>query len=220
MINNSQNIHFEAKKNLKKVLPKVKNAIADTLPGIRYPNKLATPGLPLSPEVKDLNNRLGFVRAFIKTLYPEGGVVEYFRGQIGIIQAFKVAHCDEMAEISKTALKSNGIKNCDIFQLFAKKANSNERPRPLDHTVTVIGVKKSLNNKQSGRPFTPRKGITIFDFYLDGFIGGIKRAKKKYAIFGLKPDETLMLKPLKSYEPDKKTFEKVKKEFPKLIINK
>lgn len=219
-INSNYSISFSARPNLKKMVPKVENAIFKTIPDVESPNKHVIAGDISSDTFKDLNIRLGFIRAFIETLYPEGGLPEYFRGLIGLVQAFKVANCDELAEITKTALKINGIKNCDIFALYAKKPNSKEAPRKLDHAITAIGVKKSKNNKQTSRPFIPNPNTVIVDTYLDGYIGTAKGCKKKYSIFGLKPDEILMFQPIKTYEPDKASIEKVRNAFPTLIVSK
>ncbi len=220
-INNSNySISFAARPKLKKVLPQVKNAIFRTLPGVESPNKYAMAGDSTSDTFKDLNNRLGFIRAFIKTLYADGGLPEHFRGLIGIVQAFKVAHCDEFAEITKTVLKANGVKNCDMFELYALKPNSKEKPRKLDHMITAIGIKKSQNDKQKLRPFIPRPNTIIMDTYLDGYIGTAKNVKKKYKIFGLEPDEILMFRPVRTYEPDKASLETVRHKFPSLVVNK
>lgn len=219
-INSNYSISFAAKPKLKKVLPQVKNAIFKTLPDIESPNKYVIAGDSTSDTFKELNNRLGFIRAFITTLISDGGLPEHFRGLIGIVQAFKVANCDEFAEITKTVLKANGVKNCDMFELCALKPNSKEQPRQLGHAITAIGVKKSHNNKKTLRPFIPRPNTIIMDTYLDGYIGTAKSSKKKYKIFGLQPDEILMLKPVKTYEPDKASLDTVRKKFPSLVVNK
>lgn len=218
-INSNSSISFTARPKLKKVLPQVKKAIFETLPDIESPNKLVMAGDTTSDTFKELNNRLGFIRAFIKTLYPDGGLPEHFRGLIGIVKTFKVANCDEFAEITKTALRTNGVKNCDIFEVYAQKPGSNEQPRRLDHMITAIGVKKNHNDKKHLRPFVPRPNTVIVDTYLDGYVGKAKNAKKKFRIFGLQPDEILMLKPVKTYEPDKASIEKIKNAFPSLVIS-
>jgi len=210
---------FGTRTNLKKTLPKVSRAIKETLPDVQCPNKYVLAGDTTSQEFKELNFRLGFVRQFCKTLYQEGGLAEHFRGLIGVVKAFKVANCDEFAEITKTVLKTNGIKDCDIFELYAKNPNSKEQPRRLDHMVTAIGIKKNLNDKQNLRPFVPRSGAIIMDTYLDGYIGTVKSCQKRYQIFGLQPNEILMLKPVKTYEPDKDAIDTVKNSFPGLLIN-
>lgn len=215
---NHNNINFQARQNLKQTLPKISRAIQQTLPDIECPNKYVLKGDTTSEEFKELNFRLGFVREFCKTFYRDGGLSEHFRGLIGIVKSFKVANCDEFAEITNTTLKANNIKNCDMFELYAGKPNSKEKPRGLDHMITAIGVKKNHNNKQTPRPFIPRPNTIIIDSYLDGYIGTAKSGKKKYKIFGLQPDEILMFKPVKNLEPDKTSLELVKKEFPGLII--
>lgn len=206
----------------KKVLPRLKTAFESTLPDLRSPSKL----MFLSPEelasrekeFKDLNERLHFVRDFIKTLYQDGDLVEHFRGFIGCIKVFNVANCDEFAEITKIILRINGIKKCDMYSLYAKKINSKEPPRMLDHAVTAIKVPKRKNNKQTQKPFIPNKHTIIADMWLNGFIGKISDAKTLYKKIGLKDDEIIMLKPLPTIEPDKKCFEKIKQEFPTLKI--
>lgn len=215
----NSNFSFGYKPQLKKTLPKISRAIKETLPDIESPNKYVLAGDTTSQEFQELNSRLGFVRQFCQTLYSEGGLPEHFRGLIGIVKAFKVANCDEFAEITKTVLKINGVKDCDIFELYAKKPNSKDCPRSLDHMVTAIGIKKSLNDKQTRRPFVPRSGAIIMDTYLDGYIGNAKSCKKRYQIFGLQPNEILMLKPVKTYEPDNAAIAVVKKAFPGLLIN-
>ncbi len=219
-INANYSIPFKARPKLKKILPKVINAISQTMPDIENPSKYAIAGNTASDTFKELNNRLGFIRKFIKTLYPDGGLPEYFRGLIGIVGTFKVANCDELSEITKTVLKANGVKHCDMFELCALKPNSKEQPRELDHLVTAIGVKKSQNNKQQKCPFVPHPDTIIVDTYLDGYIGKAKNCRKKYKIFGLNPDEILMLKPVSSFEPDKASLDIIKEKYPSLIINK
>lgn len=58
------------------------------------------------------------------------------------------------------------------------------------------------------------------DTYLDGYIGTAKNVKKKYKIFGLEPDEILMFRPVRTYEPDKASLETVRHKFPSLVVNK
>lgn len=223
MINSIQSQNtFTGYQKPKRVLPHLKRAFESTLPNLRSPSK----SMFLSPdelasrekEFKDLNGRLHFVRDFIKTLYQDAGLVEHFRGFIGCIKAFNVANCDEFAEITKIILRMNGVKNCDMFSLYAKKINSKEEPRMLDHAITAIKVPKRKNNKRNQKPFIPNKHIIIADMWLDGFVGKVSEAKKIYKKIGLKDDEIIMLKPLPTLEPDKKCFDKIKQEFPTLKI--
>lgn len=217
----NKNCNFTAKPNLKKVLPQVKNAFNKTLPGIQSPTRLHTflseaERIARDAEINELNDRTGFVRKFIETLYNDGGLSEYFRGLIGIIQAFKVANCGEYAEITKTILKLNGIKNCDMFAVFAKKKN--EPPRALDHAIVALGIKQSHNNKKTKQLFQPPAGTKIIDMWYDGYTGTIKGAHKKFRALGLQQDETILLKPLTTYEMDKEAKTVIEQAFPQLII--
>lgn len=112
----------------------------------------------------------------------------------------------------------NGIKNCDMFAVYAKEINSRKPPRSLDHAVVALNVPKSKNNKLTCKPFLPAKHTVFVDMWLDGFIGKTKDTKALFKKIGLGDNETIMLKPLKTYEPDNKSFEKIKEEFPKLSI--
>ncbi len=220
-INPNLTISFGARKNLKKILPQVRDAINQTMPGIESPQKLMRDETVEAAYLKDVNNKLGFLRAFIKTLYSDGGLPEHFRGLISLVRGFKVANCDELAEITKTVLKANNIKNSDIFSLAARNPRTKEPPRPLDHVITAINVPKYKNNKVTGEPFVPSPSTRIIDMWLDnGYVGTIKYAKKRYKIFGLKPGEQLMLCPMKTLEPDTEALKAVRKEFPTLILKK
>lgn len=66
----------------------------------------------------------------------------------------------------------------------------------------------------------PSNFTKLLDFWLDGKIRTYKEAKDCYKIFGLKDSDTLLLKPVKSYEPNKEAFNSIIKKFPKLDINK
>ncbi len=219
--NNTPNLNFTARTNIKKILPQVKEAFNKTLPDIQSPTRMhaflsETERVARGTEINELDDRTRFVRNFIETLYDDGGLPEYFRGLIGIIQAFKVANCGEYAEITKTILRLNGIKNCDMFAVFAKKKN--EAPRELDHAIVALGIKKSHNNKKTQQLFQPPAGTKIIDMWYDGYIGTIKGAHKKFRELGLQQDETILLKPLSTYEMDKEAKTVVKQAFPQLII--
>lgn len=226
MINDSfsnYNLNFSGRPKLKKILPQIKQAFNTTLPDIESPTRIDT-FLPLGQriiqdaEIKELDQKIRFVRHFIESLIPDEGLAGYFRGQIGIVKAFKVANCGEYAEITKSILKINGIKNCDMFGVFAKKANSKDAPRSLDHAIVAFNVKKSHNNKKTAEPFIPRPGIRIIDMWYNGYIGTIKGAHKKFRNIGLMPGETIMLKPLKTYEPNNEAFEAIRRDFPRVLI--
>lgn len=174
----------------------------------------------LTPEIKELSDRLKFVRHFNKTLYQDGGLPEVFRGLIGCVKAFKVGNCAEFAEIGKTILKMNGINNCDIYTLHAKSPDGTLRN--LDQTLIAFKVPHTKNNpatKRNGTYFKPMENTRILDLWLDGFSGNIRQAKKKYKILGMKQNDELILKPENTYEPDLETIDKLKKVFPKLIFN-
>ena len=175
----------------------------------------------LAAEIKELSDRLKFVRHFSKSFYKDGGIPEVFRGLIGCVKAFKVGNCAEFAEIGKTILKMNGINNCDIYTLHAKSPNGTLRN--LDQTLIAFNVPKTKNNpvtKRNGTYFKPMEDTRILDLWLDGFSGTVKQAKKKYKILGMKQDDQLILKPENTYEPDFETIEKLKKAFPKLIFKR
>ena len=223
MINNINSKYtFTGRPKTHKILPKLKFVFNETLPDLRSPSKACflSPEefAAKQPEIKDLEDRLNFIRYFIKSLYRDGGVSEHFRGLIGCVKAFKVANCDEFAEITKTICRMNGIKNCDMFAVYAKEINSRKPPRSLDHAVVALNVPKSKNNKLTCKPFLPAKHTVFVDMWLDGFIGKTKDTKALLKKIGLGDNETIMLKPLKTYEPDNKSFEKIKEEFPKLSI--
>lgn len=219
--NTTNTLNFTARPNLKKILPQVRAAFNKTLPDIQSPTRLhtflnETEKSARAAEITELNNRTGFVRKFIDTLYRDGGQPEHFRGLIGIIKAFKAANCSEYAEITKTILNLNGVKNCDMFAVFAKKKN--QPPRALDHAIVALGIKKSHNNKKTQQLFQPPAGTKIIDMWYDGYIGTIKGAHKKFRELGLQQDETILLKPLSTYEMDKEAKTVVKQAFPQLII--
>lgn len=223
MINNINSKYtFTGRPKTHKILPKLKFAFSETLPDLRSPSKACflSPEefADKQPEIKEIEDRLKFVRYFVKSLYRDGGISEHFRGLIGCVRAFKVANCDEYAEITKTICRLNGIKNCDTFAIYAKEINSRKPPRPLDHAVVALNVSKNKNNKESCKPFIPTKHTIFADMWLDGFIGKTPQARELFKKIGLKDNEIIMLKPLKTYEPDKAAFEKIKNEFPKLSI--
>lgn len=113
------------------------------------------------------------------------------------------------------------MNNCDIFTLHAKSADGSIRV--LDHTIIAFKVPKSKNNtitKRNAVIFEPSPDTQILDFYMNGFSGNVRQARKIYAAFGLKPDEKLLFKTENTYEPDINTIEKLRKEFPNLIFNK
>lgn len=215
--------NFNGKVNIKRTLPKVRKAFDETFKDLRSPSKakfMEEKEVPeLFGDIAELNRRLDFVRKFVGNLTLEGGLPEYFRGLVGCVKAFKVANCDEYAEITKTICRMNGIRKCDMYSLLARKVNSKDAPRSLDHAVVAINVPKKRNNKFIRKPFIPDKNIVILDFWSDGFIGSISHAKNLYKNFGLADNEEILLKPLKSYEPDKEAFAKIKKDFPKLYFN-
>ncbi len=225
MINNVQNNNFSftGKSPLLKDIKQVKRIFFSEFKDVKSPARYEL--LPpekqqeLAPEIKELSDRLKFVRHFNKTLYEDGGLPEVFRGLIGCVKAFKVGNCAEFAEIGKTILKMNGIKNCDIYTLHAKAPDGTLRN--LDQTLIAFKVPKTKNNpltKRNGTYFRPAEDIRILDLWLGGFSGKVKQARKKYRILGMKPDDQLILKPENTYEPDLETIEKLKKEFPKLMF--
>ena len=214
--------NFNGRVNVKRTLPKVRKAFDETFKDLRSPSKVKFMDekdvLAKFGDIAELNRRLDFVRKFVGSLTLEGGLPECFRGLVGCVKAFKVANCDEYAEITKTICRMNGIRKCDMYSLFARKLNSKEAPRSLDHAIVAINVSKNRNNKFIRKPFIPDKNTTIVDFWSDGFIGNVSSAKNKYKKLGLMEDEELLLKPLKSYEPNKDAFAKIKKEFTKLYL--
>lgn len=225
MINNIQSITFTGKNNIEPKIKKIRKVFDNYFPDLKSPSRMKlfadkNDSFTNSKELADISDRLSFVRYYIKTLYPDGGVAEYFSGLLGIVKAFKVANCDEYAEILKTILRLNGFKKVDIFELYAQNASKKDAPRRLDHTITAIGVSNKKNQKQSGKLFVPSNFTRILDFWLDDKVRTYKEAKECYKIVGLKDSETLLLKPLKSYEPNKDAFDAVIKDFPKLRLNK
>lgn len=227
MITNIQNnsFTFTGKSTLLKDIKQVKRVFFSEFKEVKSPAKYellsAEKQQELAGEIKDLSDRLKFVRYFNKTLYQDGGLPEVFRGLIGCVKAFKVGNCAEFAEIGKTILKMNGIKNCDIYTLHAKTPDG--RIKNLDHTIIAFKVPKSKNNpitKKNRTYFQPADNIRILDLWLDGFSGKIRQAKKVYRKLKLNPEDKLILKPESTYEPDLETIEKLKKEFPKLMFKK
>lgn len=221
MIDNiNSNLSFTGRPNVKKILPKAQKKFKNFCAGVESPSHMCyfTPADDLSPSIiRDLNHRLGFTREYRKSLIADGGLPEYFRGLIGIVKAFKVANCDEFAEIMKIILRLNRVKRCDMFALYSQKGN--EAPKALDHCVVALNIPKSKNNKKSRIPFAPKDNVKIVDMWWhNGFVGNIKKAKKMYRIFGLQKDEKLMLRPLNTLEPDKKCFDKILTDFPMLKI--
>ena len=219
--NINPNISFTARPKINKILPKAQEKFKDFCTDVQSPSHMRyfAQADELCPStVRDLNKRLRFTREFRKSLIEDGGLPGYFRGFIGIVKSFKVANCDEFAEIMKVILRMNRVKKCDIFGVYAQKGN--EAPRNLDHCVTVLNVPKSKNNKKNRVPFVPKDNVKIIDMWWpNGFVGNPQKAKKIYKIFGLKEDEKLMLRPLNTFEPNKECFERILNEFPQLKIN-
>ena len=90
----------------------------------------------------------------------------------------------------------NNIKDCDIFSLHAEAPDGTIRS--LDHMTLAFRVPKSKNSvstKQKGALFTPSDKTPVLDLFMKGFFGNVKRAKKAYSYFGLKPDEKLLFRP-------------------------
>ena len=226
MITNIQSQNaFTGKSAFHKNIKQVKRVFFSEFKDVKSPAKFEL--LPIekqqesAAEIKDLSDRLKFVRHFSKTFYQDGGLYDVFRGLIGCVKAFKVGNCAEFAEIGKTILKMNGIKNCDIYTLHAKAPDGTLRN--LDQTLIAFKVPNTKNNpatKRNGTYFKPVDNTRILDLWLDGSSGTVKQAKKKYTILGMKPDDQLILKPENTYEPDIETIEKLKKEFPKLVFKK
>lgn len=227
MINNiNSQYSFTGKSPLTKNIKLVKQAFFNEFQDIKKPasfrNLSPEQKLEKAEEIKEANLWLKVTREFNKTAYEEGGNFEVFRRLIDMFKTFKVGNCAEHAEIGKTICKMNNIKNCDIFTLHAKAPDG--KVRDLDQTIIAFKVPKSKNNrttKKNGNLFEPLKNTVIFDLYMNGFSGKVQKSRKIYEKhFGLKPDEKLLFKPENTYEPDIQTIEKLKKEFPQLLINK
>lgn len=223
--NIKNNYNFTGKSQFSKNIKQVKRIFNKEFHDVKSPAKYEM--LPqekqqeLAGEIKDLSDKLKFIRKFSQTFYLDGGLPEVFRGLIGCVKAFKVGNCAEFAEIGKTILKMNGIKNCDIYTLHAKTPNG--IIKDLDQTLIAFKVPKTKNNpitKRNGTYFEPTNDTQILDLWLDGFSGSVKQAKKKYQILGLNHNDRLLLKPENTYEPDIKTIETLKKQFPKLVFKK
>lgn len=219
--NNPQQ-NFTARPNLKRTLPKIKEAIQKTFNGTESPSMLIVQGKFGTDEYKDVNFKLKFVRAFIDSLYADEGLVGHFRGLIGLVRQFRVANCEEYAKITDTVLKVNGVKNGGVYELWAKNPNNSLPPRRLDHAVTVIRAPKSkAKGKGDNSPFIAPKSTQIMDMWLGGFVGTLKTAKKRYyETLGLLPEEQLMLRRVNTFTPDKQSLEVVREKFPSLIVNK
>lgn len=222
MINNNYpQISFGRKVKLPQKLNEVRTVFQREFSEVESPTHYRRL-IPENIEVAKLNeleNKLRFVRAFSKTLIPDEGLPGFFRGIIGFMQSFKVANCDEYAEVGKTVLKMNGVKDCDMFRLYAKGADGSVRD--LDHEIVAVGISKSKNNygkKKKGEMFEPRKGAMIFDMWLNGFIGKVKNSRKAYRQIGLKDDEKLMFRPVNTYEADKEILTSLREKFPKLVV--
>lgn len=222
MISNiqSRNTFTGRPPKLKKVLPKTKQILSEYFAEIKSPSRcrFLTPEEFASKEaeIKELNNRFGFVKNFINTLYKDGGIPEHFRGLIGIVEAFKVGNCEQFSEIAKTLLKMNKVKKADMYAMYAKKLNSHEAPRSLNHSIVAINVPKSKNNKLTRKPFIPSKKVIGVDMWLDGYIGKVSESREVYKELGLLNDEVIMLRPLLTLEPNQAAFDAIKADFPKM----
>ncbi len=226
MINNIQTQNtFTGKsafqKNIKQVKKVFFSEFADVKKPASYSNLPKEKQLELANEIKETNLLLRVIRELQHTAYEEGGNFEVFRRLIGMLKTFKVGNCAELAETGKTICKMNKINNCDIFTLHAKSPDGSIRA--LDQTMIAFKVPKSKNNimtKRNGTLFEPSQNTQVLDFYMDGFSGNVRQARKIYASFGLKSDEKLLFKPENTYEPEINTIEKLRKEFPKLVFKK
>lgn len=209
------------KKNIKQVKKVFFSEFADVKKPASYSSLPMERRLEMADDIKEANMLLAVIRELQKTAYEEGGNFEIFRRLIGMLKTFKIGNCAELAETGKTICKMNKMNNCDIFTLHAKSADGSIRV--LDHTIIAFKVPKSKNNtitKRNAVIFEPSPNTQILDFYMNGFSGNVRQARKIYAAFGLKPDEKLLFKTENTYEPDINTIEKLRKEFPNLIFNK
>lgn len=226
MINQIKSINsFSGRSRIVNDIADVRKAFDKTFPNLRSPSRCnifysEQEKFEHAADIKDISDRLKFVRSYVKTLHRDGGITEHFRGFFGIIKAFRVANCDEYAEILKTILRLNGVKKVDIFELYAIDEFKRHKPRQLDHMITAIGVSKGKNQKQKGRIFIPSNNTKIIDFWLDNKVRKYKDAKDVYKIFGLEDSEKLAFKAVKSYEPTQEAFEAIIKEFPALKIKR
>jgi len=227
MINNINSKNsFTGKSPLPKNIKKVKQAFFAEFKDIKKPASYRSLSpeqkLEKAEEIKEANLWLKVIREFHKTAFEEGGNFEVFNRLIGMFKTFKVGNCAEHAEIGKTICKMNNIKDCDIFTLHAKAPDGSVRA--LDQTIIAFKVPKSKNNrttKINGTLFEPLKNTVVFDLYMNGFSGKIQKSRQLYEKhFGLKQYEKLLFKPENTYEPNIETIEKLKKEFPQLVINK
>lgn len=226
MINQIKSINsFSGRSRIVNDIKDVRKAFDKTFPNLRSVSRCnifysEKEKLEHVADIKDISDKLKFVRSYIKILYNEGGIPEHFRGLIGIIKAFNVANCDEYAEIVKTILRLNGVKKVDIFELYAIDNFHRIKPRKLDHMITAIGVSKGKNQKQKGRVFIPSNNTKIIDFWLDNKVRKYKDVKDTYKIFGLNDSEKLAFKAVKSYEPNQEAFDVIIKQFPTLKIKR
>ena len=224
MINNNYSqLNFGRKANLPQTLNNVRTAFKKEFRDVESPSyyRMIAPETIEQEQLLDLENKLRFVRAFSKTLIGDEGLLGHFRGKIGLMQGFKVANCDEYAEVGKTVLRMNGVKDADMFRLYAKTPAGTIRD--LDHEIVAVGISKSKNNygkKQKNEMFEPRKGAMIFDMWLNGFIGKVKNCRKAFRQIGLKDDEKLMFAPVRTYEADNTILTSLKDKYPRLVVTK
>lgn len=211
---------FLARPNPKHIIPKAKETFRKTFNDIQSPSHVCyfeDPDKMVGSEIREMNERLRFVRNFLEILYKEGGIMEHFSGLLKLVKIFNIANCGEYAEIMKVILKINNVKKCDIYALYAK--DNMQKIRRLDHCIIGLNVSKSKNNKIIKKPFIPNKHVKIIDMWWPNcFIGNVKEAQKKYKIFGLTNNDTLMLRPVKTLEPDKETINEILIKMPELKI--
>lgn len=224
MINNIQNQYtFTGKSSFTKNIKQVKQAFFSEFADVKKPSAYNSlpeeKKLEMADEIKDANMWLRVIRELQRSAFEEGGNLEVFRRLISMLKTFKVGNCTELAETGKTICKMNKIDNCDIFTLHAKSPDGNVRV--LDHTMIAFKVPKSKNNritKQNGTLFEPSPNIHVLDFFMNGFSGNVRQAKKIYSAFGLKPEDKLLFKPVNTYEPDTNTIKTLRNEFPEFLI--
>lgn len=219
-ITNNYNCSFTGKINAKKILPKAIRAFNNTFSNVQSPSKIcffADPDTFCGSQIRHLNKNLKTIRDVIQITGIENGAAERFYGLFKFVKLYNVANGSEFAEIMKTILRLNKVKNCDVFALYAKDNYKNIRR--LDHCIVGLNVPKARNNKQICKPFIPPKSVKIIDMWWpNGFVGNPKEAKKLYKVFGLESSETLMLKPLKTFEPNNEAFNAILENMPQLKV--
>lgn len=140
------------------------------------------------------------------------------------VRTAKFANCGEMAEVTKTVLEINGVKNVRTCELYAIDKKT-KKIRDLDHTVVIQDLKipKNFSYIYGDDLIKPEAKNIIIDSWA-GFADYSNNAFQKYKnkpYFEqpLKEDEEIMIFPHSKKKLSKKDIQFIKQTYPSLVIS-